>query len=131
MAVVRSFENYCRSSFIAAHRAYQPWKIAWPGQIGTHGSSKSFIMEAHGALAQPAVELVRTLADRNAPRRAGLRGGVATAVTSTSSRSLVAHKAPIKNDLKQVLSKAVQRCHASSLSLSLMMMFAIAQKNPT
>ncbi len=29
-------------------------------------------MEAHGALAQPAVELVRTLADRIAPRRAFL-----------------------------------------------------------
>jgi hypothetical protein len=74
-----------------------------------------FIMEAHGALAQPAVELVRTLADRIAPRRAGLGGGVATAATSTSSRSLMAHKALIKNELKQVLSIAVQRCHALSL----------------
>ena len=37
-----------------------------------------FIMEAHGALAQPAVELVRTLADRIAPRRAGLGGGAVT-----------------------------------------------------
>jgi hypothetical protein len=78
-----------------------------------------FIMEAHGALAQPAVELVRTLADRIAPRRAGLGGGVATATTSTStpssSRSLMAHKALIKNELKQVLSIAVQRCHALSL----------------
>ena len=78
-----------------------------------------FIMEAHGALAQPAVELVRTLADRIAPRRAGLGGGVATAATSTSTvvhnRSLAAHKALIKNELKQVLSIAVQRCHALSL----------------
>jgi hypothetical protein len=75
-----------------------------------------FIMEAHGALAQPAVEVVRTLADRIAPRRAGLGGGVATATeaTSTSSRSLMAHKALIKNELKQVLSIAVQRCHALS-----------------
>jgi hypothetical protein len=78
-------------------------------------------MEAHGALAQPAVELVRTLADRIAPRRAGLGGGVLVATkaiatsTSTSSRSLMAHKALIKNELKQVLSIAVQRCHALSL----------------
>ena len=34
-----------------------------------------FIMETHGALSRPAVELVRLLADRIAPRRAGLRGG--------------------------------------------------------
>ncbi len=78
-----------------------------------------FIMEAHDALAQPAVELVRTLADRIDPRRAGLGDGVATAATSTStptsSRSLMAHRALIKNELKQVLSIAVQRCHALSL----------------
>ncbi len=44
---------------------------------------------------------------------------MATAATSTStpssSRSLMAHKALIKNELKQVLSIAVQRCHALSL----------------
>ena len=38
-----------------------------------------FIMETHGALSRPAVELVRLLAERIAPRRAGLRGGVASA----------------------------------------------------
>ena len=86
-------------------------------------------MEAHGALAQPAVELVRTLADRIAPRRAGLGGGAVTPTAPTpeststgvinrghhGNRSLAAHKALIKNELKQVLSIAVQRCHALSL----------------
>lgn len=73
-----------------------------------------FVVEVHGALAQPAVELVRTLADRIAPRRAGLGGGAATPA-STSSRSLAVQKALIKNELKQMLSIAVQRCHALSL----------------
>ena len=83
-----------------------------------------FIMETHGALSRPAVELVRLLAERIAPRRAGLRGGAASASSSASTRgggsdggniNMAVLKALIKNELKQTLSIALQRCHALSL----------------
>jgi hypothetical protein len=63
-----------------------------------------FIMEAHGALCHPAVELIRLLADRIAPRRAGARGSVASSVTE----NVAVQKALIKNEP----SKAVERCQA-------------------
>ena len=68
--------------------------------------------------------MVRLLAERIAPRRAGLRGGAASASSSASTRgggsdggniNMAVLKALIKNELKQTLSIALQRCHALSL----------------
>lgn len=74
-----------------------------------------FVMEVHGALSRPAVELVRTLAERIAPRRVALSGGMASTSTGEGSKTLAVQKALIKNELKQTLSIALQRCHGLSL----------------
>ncbi len=65
-----------------------------------------FIVETHGALSRPAMELVRRLAGRIAPRRAGARGIVA----SSAPVNVVVQKALIKNEM--VFKISVQSCHA-------------------
>ena len=65
-----------------------------------------FVLEAHGALGAEAVECIKLLAKRIVARRAGGR---------RTFRAPVVLEALIKNELKQKLSIALQRCQAESL----------------
>ena len=65
-----------------------------------------FVLEAHGALGAEAVECIKLLAKRIVARRAGGR---------RTFRAPVVLEALIKNELKQKLSTALQRCQAESL----------------